>query len=68
VLIVVLDAARVWWRTLRPGGTAPDAIAIPVMDGPTPAPGGATLSSALRGFWRGFFGDPRNTGSREHCC
>jgi carbon starvation protein len=29
VAVVVLDAARVWWRTLRPGGTAPAAEAVP---------------------------------------
>jgi hypothetical protein len=80
VLIVVLDAARVWWRTLRPGGgIAPDAIPIPIIEGPTPAPGGATLSRALRGFARGFVGaarlggDPRTAlaeraATRKSCC
>jgi carbon starvation protein len=28
VSVVVLDAARVWWRTLRPGGAAPAAEAV----------------------------------------
>jgi carbon starvation protein len=28
VAIVVLDAARVWWQTLRPGGAAPAAEAV----------------------------------------
>ena len=28
VTIVVLDAARVWWQTLRPGGAAPAAEAV----------------------------------------
>jgi carbon starvation protein len=28
VAVVVLDAARVWWRTLRPGGAAPTAEAV----------------------------------------
>jgi carbon starvation protein len=28
VAVVVLDAARVWWRTLRPGGPAPVAEAV----------------------------------------
>ena len=55
VAIVVLDAARVWWNTLRPGGFTPDAIPIPVEPGPQPAPGGATLR-AVRGFVRGFAG------------
>jgi carbon starvation protein len=80
VAIVVLDAARVWWRTLRPGGgTAPDAIAIPV-ESAVPAPvGGATLMSRLRDFARGFVGaprldgDPRNAlarraAARKSCC
>jgi len=56
VLIVVLDAARVWWNTLRPGGLAPDAIAIPVDPGPQPAPSGATFFARLREFARGFTG------------
>jgi carbon starvation protein len=56
VLIVVLDAARVWWNTLRPGGLMPDAIPIPVDPGPQPAPGGATLFARLREFARGFTG------------
>jgi carbon starvation protein len=55
VAIVVLDAARVWWKTLRPGGFTPDAIAIPVEARPQPAAGGATLRAA-RGFVRGFAG------------
>ena len=55
VAIVVLDAARVWWNTLRPGGFTPDAIPIPVEPTPQPAPGGATLR-AVRGFLRGFAG------------
>jgi hypothetical protein len=28
VAVVVLDAARVWWRTLRPGGAAPAPEAV----------------------------------------
>ena len=79
VAIVVLDAARVWWNTLRPGGLAPDGIAIPVVEpGPQPAPSGATLR-ALRGFARGFIGrvrlegDPRaalaeRAATRKSCC
>jgi hypothetical protein len=53
----VLDAARVWWKTLRPGGgTAPDAIPIPVVEPvPQPVPGGAALR-AISGFARGFAG------------
>jgi hypothetical protein len=53
VAIVVLDAARVWWNTLRPGGFTSDAIPIPVEPGPQPASGGAMLR-AVRGFLRGF--------------
>jgi carbon starvation protein len=56
VAIVVLDAARVWWNTLRPGGSALDAIPIPVDPGPQPAPAGATLFIRLREFARGFTG------------
>ena len=60
VLIVVLDAARVWWNTLRPGGgTAPDAIAIPVVEpmAPTPATGTArSMLTAMGQFARGFTG------------
>ncbi|TMA35067.1 MAG: carbon starvation protein A [Deltaproteobacteria bacterium] len=55
VAIVVLDAARVWWNTLRPGGAAPDAIAIPVDAVPTPASVSSALRS-LRQFARGFTG------------
>jgi carbon starvation protein len=55
VAIVVLDAARVWWSTLRPGGgTAPDAIAIPVIEPVAPAPAAGTALRGLRGFLRGF--------------
>jgi carbon starvation protein CstA len=55
VAIVVLDAARVWWSTLRPGGgTAPDAIAIPVIEPVAPAPATGTALRGLRGFLRGF--------------
>jgi hypothetical protein len=28
VAVVVLDAARVWWQTLRPGGAAPAAAGV----------------------------------------
>jgi len=57
VAIVVLDAARVWWRTLRPGGSAPDAMAVLVDPGPQPAlGGGGSFLRALRGFARGFAG------------
>jgi carbon starvation protein len=55
VAIVVLDAARVWWNTLRPGGSALDAIPIPVVD-VAPQPGGASAFARLRGFTRGFTG------------
>jgi carbon starvation protein len=82
VAIVVLDAARVWWRTLRPGGSAPDALAIPVEIAPQPVPGGATFMRALREFARGFAGLvplrgdrsavrtalERRSAARDHCC
>jgi carbon starvation protein len=79
VLIVVLDAARVWWRTLRPGGgTAPDAIPIPIEVAPQPAPAGAA-QRVLVDLARGFVGrarldgDPRvalerRAASRRSCC
>ncbi|HKA14987.1 MAG TPA: hypothetical protein VKH41_08220, partial [Myxococcota bacterium] len=78
VAIVVLDAARVWWRTLRPGGFTPDAIAIPVESGPQPVSGGAALRAA-RGFVRGFAGLgalrgdvraelARRSAQRKSCC
>jgi carbon starvation protein len=80
VAIVVLDAARVWWNTLRPGGLAPGGIPIPVVEpGPQPAPGGATLFVRLRDFARGFVGSARLSGdpraalarraaARKTCC
>jgi hypothetical protein len=79
VAIVVLDAARVWWKTLRPGGgIAPDAIPIPVVD-IVPQPGGASAFARLREFASGFTGVvplrgdvraalARRSAQRKSCC
>ena len=49
VAIVVLDAARVWWNTLRPGGgTRPTRSRFRWSPGPQPAPGAARRCCARR--------------------